>query len=60
MITDKQAIEAIKTIQEYCKQQKYCGRFEGYEVCPIHGWCGVYAEIPTHWLIPQLGGGQND
>lgn len=61
MITDKQAIEALKTIKEFCGQTSYaiCDGGDGEclikECCPIN-MCG----LPADWQIPQLGDGQHE
>lgn len=51
-ITTKQAIEAINTIKEYCKQRD--GNAPCYG-CPLWDWCkhdrDVY--VPEIWDIPQ-------
>jgi len=54
MITTAQAIEAIKTIKEYCNQTglESCGK----EDCSIGTWCYASRDmraIPELWQIPQ-------
>lgn len=52
MITEKQAIEAIKTIMEYCREHKRIA-FMCIE-CPIREWCTRHtADMPIDWQIPQ-------
>lgn len=53
MITTKQAIEAIKTIKEYCKQISFddCEN----DKCPIGIWCmnDRGRTSPGSWKIPR-------
>lgn len=54
MITTKQAIEAIKTVKEFCEQR----RSEPCKTC-IFGdyfcdsWNGAWCILPEDWQIPQ-------
>lgn len=59
MITNKQAIEALNTIKEYCQQTdlKKCQTMK----CFLEKWCdernqGSRKNLPEYWQIPQLGG----
>lgn len=49
MITDKQAIEAIKTIKEFCEQISSDDCRNGK--CPIGVWCFKYVRdyTPAEW-----------
>lgn len=49
MITDKQAIEAIKTIKEFCEQISGDDCRNGK--CPIGIWCKnhVRDDVPEEW-----------
>lgn len=47
-ITDKQAVEAIRTIKEYCEERREC------EECAID--CSEFkkGQSPCYWLIPNI------
>jgi len=54
--TAQEAIEAIKTIKEFCKEQGEAGNcwYIGEGKCPLHDWCDEYVdEFPATWQIPQ-------
>ena len=55
MITDEQAIEFAKELQEYCKEHKYCGN------CVMDGYLGCAAgHIPAHWHLSELKNSGDD
>lgn len=49
MITDKQAIEAIKTIKKFCQQVSVEDCED--EKCPIRKWCNQHITngVPEEW-----------
>jgi hypothetical protein len=53
MIDTSQAIEAIKTLKEYCNQR--IPTYETCECCPLVDWCWYDREhlTPDDWEIPQ-------
>lgn len=61
MITKEQAIEALKTIKEFCKQTSYDICDGGGGECLIKEFCPInMCDLPAGWQIPQLGGEQHD
>ena len=54
MITDKQAIEALKTIRTLCEEKGE--KVEICSTCPIEYWCLFEREsVPVNWDIKTGG-----
>ncbi len=58
MITDKEALQAIRIIALYCDAQEGPCR----ESCVIRGYCEVMEdrEVPIPWLMDELEEGVNN
>jgi len=60
MITDKEALKAIKTIAQYCYSQD---SQESCQSCAIRKYCDVREDkegVPIPWLVNELEEEENE